>query len=489
MLGPETFRFLNHEAPVAEPGDWNRDDCSLLWLYHLHYFDDLNADGSEARSEWHRALIQRWIDDNPPGQRVGWAPYPTSLRIVNWIKWPLSGQALSSEALHSLAIQVRWLRRRLEIHLLGNHLWANAKALIFAGTFFEGGEADSWRRKGLSLIRRELDEQILADGGHFERSPMYHAIVLEDLLDLVQLAQSYPAVIPVNDVAEWREYVKRMLRWLERMSHPDGEIAFFNDAALDVAPNDATLNDYAAALGLGGTESTDGDLIVLDTSGYVRMEDAASVLICDTGTIGPDYLPGHAHADTLSFEMSVYGQRVLVNSGTNCYEDGPDRLYQRGTRAHNAVVVDDQNSSEVWSSFRVACRAYPQDLQVNQDGQETVVACSHDGYRRLPGRVIHRRTWRLKTGSLLVSDELSGKFGIAVARFHFHPDVNVTLDASGNSGEMRLPTGQSIDFKVEAGLAELEQTEYYPRFGHTYSNWCLAVTLQDARSQVVFTWN
>lgn len=143
MPGPETFRFLNHEASVTEPGDWHRDDGSLLWLYHLHYFDDLNADGAEAR----------------------------------------------------------WLRKRLEIHLLGNHLWANAKALVFGGTFFEGDEADAWRQKGLALIRRELDEQILADGGHFERSPMYHAIVLEDLLDLVQLAQCYPMVFPENDTA------------------------------------------------------------------------------------------------------------------------------------------------------------------------------------------------------------------------------------------------------------------------------------------------
>src|SRR5439155_3503852 len=110
--------------------------------------------------------------------------------------------------------QARWLRGRLEHHLLGNHLWANAKALVFAGAWFEGAEAERWLDTGVRLLRREFAEQILADGGHFERSPMYHAIALADVLDLCALDIALPGVLPAPAVARWRESVPRMLHWL-----------------------------------------------------------------------------------------------------------------------------------------------------------------------------------------------------------------------------------------------------------------------------------
>ena len=61
-----------------------------------------------------------------------------------------------------------------------------------AGAYFDGPAADFWLRRGLFILRRELAEQVLEDGGHFELSPMYHALILEDLLDLVNLSQVYP---------------------------------------------------------------------------------------------------------------------------------------------------------------------------------------------------------------------------------------------------------------------------------------------------------
>ncbi|MCZ7560458.1 MAG: hypothetical protein M5U30_10700 [Burkholderiaceae bacterium] len=228
MTGPARFRFLSVERELAAPGDWDRADWPRLWRYNLHYFDDLAAHDAADRESWHRALIERWIADNPPGRGTGWEPYPVSLRIVNWIKWALAGGAtddgvaprLSAAAVQSLAVQARWLRQRLEIHLLGNHLWANAKALVFAGAFFDGAEASGWRETGLALLRRELREQILPDGGHFERSPMYHATLLEDLLDLLQLGDRYAGAIPAADLDAWRETSGRMLRWLRVMTHP-----------------------------------------------------------------------------------------------------------------------------------------------------------------------------------------------------------------------------------------------------------------------------
>lgn len=467
MLAPTTFRFLNVERTLRDGADWNRADWPRLWVYNLHYFDDLVADAHVAaaaaptdglsavaaaaaptgghadpagganpttgfcrsggsrdqstRNAWHRELIGRWIADNAPAAGTGWEPYPTSLRIVNWIKWTLAGNAMDPEALHSLAIQVRWLRKRLEIHLLGNHLWANAKALVFAGAFFEGDEAARWFRRGIALVKRELAEQILPDGGHFERSPMYHAIVLEDLLDLIQLAALFPLRFDTAEMDSWRNTAARMLHWLRVMTHPDGGIALFNDAALGIAPDYAALAAHAQQLGVVVDDAALKPIEALPDSGYVRMQAGDAVLITDVGEIGPAYLPGHAHADTLSFELSLADKRVLVNGGTSTYANDTERLRQRGTAAHNTVVVDGKDSSEVWSAFRVGRRARPLDVAWGEDGDGLWLRASHDGYQHLPGSPIHRREWRLSVQALTITDKIDGNCEHAEARFRFAP--------------------------------------------------------------------
>ncbi len=470
MIGADDFRFLNVVRRVATAQDWNRAEWPKLWLYNAHYFDDLAADGAAARAAWHRALIARWVAENPPGTGNGWEPYPTSLRIVNWIKWALAGNALDGGWLHSLAVQARWLRGRLEHHLLGNHLWANAKALAFAGAFFDGDEAARWRGEALTLLRRELAGQVLPDGGHFERSPMYHAIVLEDVLDLLQLAQRFPGAVDASHVAAWREAAARMLRWLQAMTHPDGEISFFNDAALGIAPNLAALAAYARLLGVAVDESPLDAVTALPDSGYVRLEMGPAVLIADVGPIGPDYQPAHAHADTLSFELSLHGQRLLVNGGTSTYEAGAERLRQRGTAAHNTVQVDGADSSEVWAAFRVARRARPFGLSIERTAGGVRLECAHDGYRRLPGRVVHRRSWQLDSRGLTVRDTLDGAFEEAVARFHLHPRVDRSVEGVLQAGDARCAR-----WECSGGAAQIEPCAWHPRFGICIDNRCMTI--------------
>ncbi|WP_242113093.1 heparinase II/III family protein [Luteimonas aquatica] len=476
MLGPMRFRFLNEEHTLRLD-DWNSDALPKLWLYNLHYFDDLNADGAAERVQWHRAMISRWIAANPPGHGNGWEPYCLSLRIVNWIKWQCSERRATNgnaqrAMLDSLATQARYLRGRLERHLLGNHLWANLKALLFAGAFFEGAEAARWREAALREFRRELGEQILADGGHFERSPMYHAILLEDLLDLVQLAQRFPGAFGEHDVALWRDNALRMLRWLAVMTHPDGGIAFFNDAALGIAPTLAQLSAYAARLGVAVPPASAAPVQRLPDSGYVRLQNARAVVIADVGEIGPDYLPGHAHADTLSFELSVDGRRVLVNAGTSCYDSGPERLWQRGTAAHNTVEVDGQDSSEVWSSFRVARRARPLAIDTGASSGGIWLTAAHDGYRRLPGRPLHRRRWDLREDGLLVEDTVEGDHDSAIARFRVAPGFEVDEQA------LREEDGARIRWSAEgARRTQVASGFYHPEFGLSRSCSVIEATL------------
>jgi uncharacterized heparinase superfamily protein len=466
MTGPSRFRFLSTEHSLENAGDWNRHDWARLWLYNLHYFDDMVADSAALRAAWHRDLIERWIRDNPPGHGTGWEPYPTSLRLVNWLKWALAGNTLPAEATQSIAVQARWLRRQLEVHLLGNHLLANAKALVFAGACFDGPEARAWRERGLALLRREIGEQILSDGGHFERSPMYHCIVLEDVLDLLQLARLHPDAIPATDAAAWRDVAIRMLRWLRVMTHPDGGIAFFNDAALAAAPDLAALTRHAAALDIPPDGAPLRGIEPLPASGYVRLQAGAAVLIADIGDIGPDYLPGHAHADTLGFELSIDGKRVVVNAGTSTYEAGPERQWQRGTAAHNTVTVGDGNSSEVWDVFRVARRARVRDVSI-PSAPDGMLRASHDGYLRQGVSGMHHREWHLSTGALVITDRVVAPKQECVARIRLYPVVS-----SGPGQEPGTGTGQTGGHAVDiqfrgARNARVVDSTYHPAFGQS----------------------
>ncbi|RUQ32329.1 MAG: alginate lyase family protein [Candidatus Competibacteraceae bacterium] len=489
MLGPDTFRFLNETRVVIGPSAWNDSGCDLLWRYNLHYFDDLNAVDSPTRAAWHDALLQRWVAENPPGVGPGWEPYPTSLRIVNWIKWALAGHALPPECLHSLAVQTRWLRRRLEYHLLGNHLFANAKALVAAGIFFAGDEAEQWRAFGQRLLARELREQILPDGGHFERSPMYHAILLEDVLDLINLAGHDPETVDADTVGFYRQQATVMTDWLSVMGHPDGEISFFNDAAMGIAPTLAELVNYGQRLRLDRATALLTGLTVLPDSGYIRLEAGPAVALLDVAPVGPDYLPGHAHADTLSFELSLFGQRVIVNGGTSRYGNSPERLAERGTAAHSTVQIDGADSSEVWGGFRVARRARV--FAVSVDGPLQISA-AHDGYRRLPGQPLHRRAWEMTPGQWVVTDTITGEYREAVACFHLHPAIvaepAIKGQDSGVQGCLRLPGGQRVQWSLAAGQAQLAPSLWRPEFGHSVPTHCLKVRIIDGKCRMAFSW-
>ena len=494
LVAHNRFKALNEEHDISSPQSWNEPSWNKLWLYTLHYFDDLNADGADARQQWHRTLIQRWIEENQPAKGTGWEPYPLSRRIVNWINWLLGGNEPAPDMVTSLAVQARFLCKRLEYHLLGNHLFANAKALVFSGLFFDGPEAQTWLEKGLQLLAREVPEQILSDGGHFELSPMYHSIILEDLLDLHNLVHTFGSgTFPPkyqNLHSEWTAAIQKMRYWLKVMCHPDGEIAFFNDAALGIAARPADIEAYALRLGLGEVPGPQEGLTCLPASGYIRLARNEAVVILDMGKIGPRYLPGHAHADSLSFEMSLFGRRVVVNSGTSCYGSSPERLRQRSTASHTTVEVDGTDSSEVWSSFRVGRRAHPIDLSYADEGhQGLVVSCAHDGYVRLPGRVIHRRSWRLTGNRLDITDELEGTYRHAVARFHWHPDIASTATLEGKVKSMSLRLNQHrITWSTSGPQGDLEPSTYHPAFGMSLPNKVMTAPLNPAGTTYAIVW-
>lgn len=389
------FAFLNI---AAKPKGWNDTSLELLWRYNLHYFDYLSPTPTPTK---YSNLILRWIAENPRGSFPGWDPYPTSLRIVNWVKW-LNGNHVDyvERVEASLREQADWLMHHLEYHLLGNHLLANAKALVFAGKYFDRKD---WYGKGMAIYHRQLPAQTCSDGVNFERSPMYHAIIFEDMLDLAEYTSE-----PL-----FKEYAARMADGMRLLTGPDGKIAKFNDSTEGITktPRDLLARFESQVQVRERNEKPHSPTPTHNSnsnSGFLRKESGDYVLLAKCGDIGPSYQPGHAHADTYSFELWKGGRKVIGDTGCSTYIPGPIRSYERSTKAHNTVVVDGENSSEVWASHRVG--------------------------RRFDSKQ-HRREFELTESGLKGADYLNGKGNHDVeVRFHLPPGVekcDIAIDCSG----------------------------------------------------------
>lgn len=478
--------FLNQSKKLDLPADWNCEAYSKLWIYNLHYFEDLLSNNSEEKRNLHLRLLNNWVDENPVGYGNGWEPYPTSLRIVNILKAWLGGLELDKKLFSSIFAQASFLSNDLEKHLLGNHYFVNLKALLFAGVIFENTRLLSIAEKGLLS---EIPEQILEDGANFELSPMYHSLILVDMLDMLNLSRAYPLQVSSKLVSLLEYFIPKMLAFMEAMAHPDGGVSFFNDSVDGIAPAKAIIESYAKKLefGIRPLDFSKPQIIDSANSGYICATTDGNKLIFDASPIGPDYIPGHAHADTLSFELSIGAQRVFVNSGTSEYGLSPKRLNQRKTASHNTVEVDGKDSSQVWSGFRVANRAkiISKHTQLKHDHSIELLA-AHNGYKSLFVGSIHTRKLTFSENSLIVSDSLQGTFMYAKSRFHFHPDLIVSLE-----NNLLKVKGENfiLHSDLTGNIASLITSSWHPEFGVEIPSKMLELQFEQPQLNILFTWS
>ena len=409
------FTAIGRSLEIGDPPRWDAE-APLLWLFNLHYFawmDALPADDQER-------LVLDWIERCPPTRHgAGWWPYTLSLRLRHWTRALFRGrfedQAARSRLLASIEAQADCLADTLEVHLRGNHLLESAVTLELVAACFRGPAVSRWKRRADAVLDAELPEQFLADGGHVERSPMYHALLLHGLLDLVN-------VLPEGDARREQilERLPRLVRFLSTMRHPDGEIALLNDAAFGIAPLPDALLDYARRVGVPAPAPGPGSF---PETGYHVWRRGGDALFVDAGPIGPDYLAAHGHGDLFSWELSLEGRRVVVDGGTSTYEAGAERDWVRSTRAHNTVEVGGADQCEFFGGFRVGRRARPRDVVARVTEEGLRLSGWHDGYRRLAGRPVHHRELELfPPATLAVWDTVEADAPqAAVSRVRFPP--------------------------------------------------------------------
>ncbi|MEX0742333.1 MAG: alginate lyase family protein, partial [Phycisphaeraceae bacterium] len=350
-----TFTHLGQAQQLAtdEQMDWRLGPVShdRLWTITLHYHawaerlaelvarDDQLSDRADAVL---RRYLTDWLDhcdlEQEGAGQLAWNAYAIATRIGHWAQlWHRLGErrrqqwgdALEQRFLQSLWKQGAFLARNIEWDLRANHLMRDAVGLAWAGRFFEGDEPQRWLAAATQLAADQASEQVLPDGGHFERSPMYHLHIMEDLATLARLIED-PAV-----VQQLRETWQRMTTFAAWARHPDGDIPLLNDAAFNGCPSPSHALKQAPTQNGGGV----GGRYFEDFGLFVHHSPLWSVFF-DVGPVGVDYQPGHAHADTLTFECSFQGKRLIVDPGTFAYDHDDRRAYDRSTAAHNTVCID-----------------------------------------------------------------------------------------------------------------------------------------------------
>ncbi|MDR1523672.1 MAG: heparinase II/III family protein [Tannerella sp.] len=402
---------------TADFTGWNDNRYGNLWTYNLNYMDYLLQPGISFGEgcKW----INRFIDEIQSG-KIGLTPYPIALRGINWIKFISVHHAEISGALKkkwdaSLYAQYHILADNIEYHLLGNHLLEDAYSLLWGGLYFR---EEKWYRKSEKLLYQELNEQILADGAHFELSPMYHGILLDRLLDCINATKHNDRYAGQNALTAFMEKkASEMLGWLEAIIYRDGSIPLVNDAANGIAPSSAEIFSYARCLELNWGKKT------MKESGYRKMETEQMEILIDAGQIGADYIPGHAHADTFNYEMRMNGCPFIIDTGISTYDKNNRRQYERGTSAHNTVAVNGEDSSRVWGGFRAGKRAKVSLLE----NTPSKIKARHNGFKG----VIHERTFELSSRSLVIHDRLLPGQNTGVGFIILSPFVQ-TVSQTGN---------------------------------------------------------
>ncbi|WP_165200668.1 alginate lyase family protein [Muriicola soli] len=405
LIGDREFEFLNQPYSFENDIDWEISEFGKLWTYNLNYFDFLHQESLDRAVGLD--LIENYMSWDK--HNTGNEPYPTSLRGMNWIKF-LTRHRISNLEIDSFLFKdyIR-LSSRLEYHIMGNHLLENGFSLLFAGLYFKD---QRFLKLANQILQDQLQEQFLGDGAHFERSPMYHSILLHRILDCINF-------LKLNNITEgiYRRLCNtatKMISWLEAMCYTDGSLPMVNDSIHNLSFKPQELLSFARSLNIKW------DAVNLNESGYRKMINPPFELFADFGNIGPDYIPGHAHSDTFNFEIYFEGKPLIVDTGTSTYELGERRLTERSTISHNTVLVDEKEQSDMWDNFRVGRRA----KIIHLDESTKRVKGVHNGYSFL--NILHSRQIQQISDGFVIEDQIDGRKNDnikAEAFIHFHPSV------------------------------------------------------------------
>ena len=521
-------------------------DCKLVWEPNRHHHlvvlgRAFRATGSEAYAEVLFSHIDSWIEQNPFGRGMNWrSPLELGIRLISWVfAVDLARESKAFTEQRRRRISEWALLHAWDVHRkfsrgssANNHLIGEAAA-VFIGSSYFGGR-DEWIRDSREVLEREAVRQTYADGFNREQAIGYHLFVLQFFLFAGLIARKAGQTFS----ATYWERLEAMLRFLGVLSEGGEHLPMFGDADDGYVADFGDRDDEARALlsvgavlferadfksyarrfleparwlvgaaarsrfdslpsieagELGPHAFADSGIYLLQAG---QRETTTRVsLTVDCAELGYQSIAAHGHADALGLTLRAFGDDVLVDPGTYDYFTYPPwREYFRSTRAHNTATVDDEDQSVMLGPFMWGERAQVSRVEWSVGADQLRLVAEHDGYRRLPDPVMHRRSvelWRT-TGRIRVQDAFvaSGRHRYTLW-FHFAEDCVVA--ESGRAFDVRTPHGRltlTLDPALQARLLRGSESPIAGWVSRSYHRRVPAVTLAaraEAAGPVTFT--
>ena len=443
------FNFLGKSHSFENKINWNFNENGKLWNYNLQYLNYINDDSVDLKT---RLTIINDISKKLIDGDLKLEPYPVSIRIVSLFLFHQNHPIKCELVLRALLLQINYLENNLEYHLLANHLLENIFALFIAGHFMNNS---SLIKKSTRLLLRELNEQTLDDGAHYESTPMYHIAILSKLLLCVDISRQ-AGFLEQIDLKYLENQASLMFSWLYSYSFPDGSYALFNDSALGIYCGTNELKNYIKFLKLPYKK------VKLNQSGFTKLVSNKTEIIIKTGNISPSYQPGHIHSDMLSYCVWHNGCKVIIDPGVSTYEDNSSRRHDKSTINHNTISINHENQSDLWSSFRVGHRSKCKILKHDENTLQLSLTnlSKHKNIQ-------HIRSFKLIENQLTIDDKIINCVITDILCNNIHFDHKLKLDLNVNK---LISNDFNIEFISGFNGIKINNFNQYIYFGEKISS-------------------
>ena len=445
---------LGGSATLLRPGSFGDAAATPVLRAAAHGFTwlrDLRALGTDAARMRARALVADWITAEAL-DAIAERPDVAGARIAAWLGHydffaASADDGFRQRLMGRLVADARALAASLPTEELDARALTALKGLIAAAVALP--DHAGFLARAVRLLPQELNRQVLPDGCHAERSPAQLMAALQDLTEIRALLQAAQAQPP----AALGSAIERMGPALRSLRHGDGGLALFNGTKEETA---ALIELVLAQAGRSGRAPA-----ALVEGGFHRLQAGRSVLIVDCGTPAPPKLDRFAHAGTLSFELSVGRDRMVVNCGAAPAAGAEWRDATRATAAHSTLVIADTNSSELRPEG-LGRRPERVEAQRQEAAGAHWLEASHDGYRRPFGAIHRRRLYMAESGEDIRGEDMveAGSPQPYVVRFHLHPEVDASLQQDGEAVLLRLPAGSGWRLRADGAQLTLEESIY-----------------------------
>ncbi|MCU0887518.1 MAG: heparinase II/III family protein [Rubritepida sp.] len=445
---------------------WGPDAGPLPWRAAAHGFAwlrDLRTLGTDAARVEARDLAEDWLTRGA-AEPLANLPEVAAARISAWLgHWDFFAASADDGFRRRLMQRLAQDGRHVAGSVPGEAAHRGALVVLkgaIAAAVALGEEA--WMVRALKFLPAELERQFHPDGGHVERSPVVQLLAFQDLIELRNLLNGSGVMAPT----QLATVIDRAGQALRLFRHGDGTLALFNGTREEPA----SLVDLVLTQGQAKGRAP----LLLQETGFHRLAASRTLVILDGGAPPPERAADpatgaprgadrFAHAGTLSFEMSIGRDRLIVNCGASPASEEAWRDALRATAAHSALILADTNSAELRPEG-LGRRPERVDVERYEANGAQWLDASHDGWRRTHGAVHRRRLYLSENGDDLRGEDVLEPASAAalpcVVRFHLHPAVTAVLQEEEGGVLMRLPTGQGWRLRARGAAVSLEESVY-----------------------------